>query len=74
MSKVFFDIGVSLDAGLIDDFTVHIAPVLIQNGIGLFENLDPGKISLEIIEHLDSPLTAHIKCGVKKKIIFEAKN
>ena len=38
-----------LNAGLVDDIVIHLTPVLIGNGIRLFDNLKAGDIELERI-------------------------
>jgi dihydrofolate reductase len=39
-----------LNAGLVDEIMIHIAPVLIGKGIRLFDNLKAGDIELERTE------------------------
>jgi dihydrofolate reductase len=39
-----------LNAGLVDEIVIHLAPVLIGEGIRLFGNLKRGDIELERIE------------------------
>lgn len=53
-----------IEAGLIDEFTLHIAPVLLRTGIRLFERLGPGHLALEQSEVSNSPLVTHIKYKV----------
>jgi dihydrofolate reductase len=40
----------ALNAGLVDEIMIHLAPVLIGEGIRLFDNLKAGDIELERIE------------------------
>lgn len=49
-----------LNAGLIDEFTVHIAPVFLGGGVRLFDDIDTEHLSLEKEEVLDSLLVTHI--------------
>ena len=49
-----------LNAGLIDEFTVHIAPIIIGGGIRLFENIEIEKFTVEIIDVTNSPMVTHL--------------
>jgi len=49
-----------LNAGLIDEFSIHIAPMLMGNGIRLFKNLQKEKFSFEISNVIQSPAVTHI--------------
>lgn len=57
-----------LDAGLIDDFTLHIAPFLLGKGLRLFEDLDIEKINVEPSETIHSPLVSHLRYNCLKMI------
>lgn len=56
-----------LNAGLIDEFTIHIAPIMLTNGIRLFEGIDRDKFSFELIELVNSPLVTHLTYRVGRK-------
>lgn len=56
-----------LNAGLIDEFTIHIAPLMIGNGIRLFENIKKEKVPVEIAEVIHSPIVTHVTYNVKRK-------
>lgn len=49
-----------INAGLIDEFTLHFTPILLGSGIRLFENLDWKKFNISIDEVIPSQLTTHI--------------
>ena len=53
-----------MNAGCIDEFTIHIAPVLIGSGIRLFDNIDRAKLSIETTTVPSSQLVTHITCKV----------
>lgn len=53
-----------LDAGLVDEFTLSLAPVFFGGGIRLFDGIDRDKISLEVEEAVDSPLVTHLRYTV----------
>jgi riboflavin biosynthesis pyrimidine reductase len=81
MSKVFVDVGISLDgylagpnviqqhlnAGLVDELTLHIAPIILGKGVRLFENIDKEKISFEINEAVASNEVTHLFYNVVRK-------
>lgn len=43
-----------LNAGLVDEFFIHIAPVFLGSGIRLFEGIDKDKYNIEIAEVIPS--------------------
>ena len=56
-----------LNAGLVDECCIHIAPVFLGTGIRLFEGMDKDKYDLEIIEVIPSGLTTHLRYKLTKK-------
>jgi dihydrofolate reductase len=56
-----------LNAGLIDEFTVHIAPLILGSGIRLFDGIDRNKYEVEIQEIIPSDVVTHLKYKLKKK-------
>jgi len=55
-----------LEAGLVDEITLHIAPVFLGAGVRLFEQLGPDTVSLAQSEVGSSPLVTHIKYRVQR--------
>jgi dihydrofolate reductase len=53
-----------LKAGLIDEMQVHVAPVLLGEGVRLFENLGPEHIELECTRVIESPAVTHLRYRV----------
>ena len=49
----------ALNAGVIDEFTLDIAPTLLGAGERMFEGVD--SFDFEPVEVLHSPLTTHIR-------------
>jgi dihydrofolate reductase len=49
-----------LNAGLVDECTLHIAPRIIGRGIRAFDNIHPGRLSFEIANMVTSPFATHI--------------
>ncbi|MEZ4852377.1 MAG: dihydrofolate reductase family protein [Bacteroidia bacterium] len=50
-----------LNAGLVDEFLIHIAPVFLGSGIRLFENINNDRYNIEIVEVIPSELTTHLR-------------
>jgi dihydrofolate reductase len=56
-----------LNAGLVDEFQIHLAPVLLGSGIRLFDGIGKDKYNIEIIEVIPSDLTTHLRYKLTKK-------
>lgn len=56
-----------LNAGLVDEFFIHIAPVFLGSGIRLFDGIDKDKYDLEIVEVVPADLTTHLRYRLTKK-------
>jgi dihydrofolate reductase len=55
-----------LNAGLIDFFTINIAPVFLGKGVKLFEHIDSKKVLVNIDSVISSPNVTHLKFEMKK--------
>jgi dihydrofolate reductase len=53
-----------IEAGLIDEFNLHIAPLLLGTGIRLLDHIDPALLTLEQVGARSSPLVTHISYRV----------
>lgn len=53
-----------LHAGLVDEFFVHTAPVVLGSGVRLFELLDKDSFKLRVEQVSHSPLAVHTKYTV----------
>ena len=53
-----------IETCLIDEFTLHIAPVLLGTGIRLLDHIDPARLTLEQTGASSSPLVTHINYRV----------
>jgi dihydrofolate reductase len=56
-----------VNAGLIDEFTIALAPVLFGSGIRLFEGIDAGRIALDPIRVEPSPRVTHLTYAVRER-------
>ena len=54
-----------LTAGLVDELQIHIAPVLLGDGVRLFDQA-PANLELETTRVIDSPRVTHLKYRVVK--------
>lgn len=50
-----------LQAGLVDEMQIHLAPVLFGNGIRLLENIDAERIGLETTRVIETPAATHLQ-------------
>jgi dihydrofolate reductase len=48
-------------AGLVDDLSVHLVPVLFHRGTRMFEHLDGRHVNLELISTHESPTAIHVR-------------
>lgn len=56
-----------LNAGLVDECMIHIAPVILGSGIRLFDGIDKNKYDIRIVEVIPSELTTHLRYQLVKK-------
>jgi dihydrofolate reductase len=56
-----------LNAGLIDECFIHIAPVFLGSGIRLFDGIDKDIYDIQIEEIIPSDLTTHLRYKLRKK-------
>jgi len=55
-----------LKVGLLDEIQIHLVPVLLGQGIRLFDHIGTGKIELETTRVIESPGVTHLKFRVVK--------
>jgi dihydrofolate reductase len=53
-----------LKAGLLDEMQIHLAPVLLGEGVRLFDDLGPERPQLEITRVIESPAVTHLRYRV----------
>ncbi len=56
-----------LNAGLIDEFTVALSPVLFGSGVRLFEGVDAGRVALKQVSVESSERVTHLTYAVHKR-------
>jgi dihydrofolate reductase len=54
----------SLKAGLLDELQIHLAPVLLGDGVSLFDRLGIGPVGLETTRVIPSPSVTHLRFRV----------
>jgi len=53
-----------LNTGLVDEFQIHVVPVLLgSGGVRLFDNLNP-ELQIELVRLVDSPTVSHLRYRV----------
>jgi dihydrofolate reductase len=50
-----------LAAGLVDEISIHLVPVLFGSGTPMFQPLDLGHLHLELVETIESPDAVHLR-------------
>ena len=62
-----------LNAGLVDEFSLAVSPVLFGAGARLFEGVDKRAVSLAIVEAINSPMVTHLRYAVRRVAIEAAR-
>jgi dihydrofolate reductase len=53
-----------IEAGLVDEIQIHLAPVLLGDGVRLFERIGAEQVELECTRVIDSPRVTHLRYRV----------
>ena len=56
-----------LNAGLVDEFSIALSPVLFGSGVRLFEGVDAGRVALEQVRAEPSPRVTHLTYTVRER-------
>jgi len=56
-----------VNAGLIDEFSIAVSPVLFGSGVRLFEGVDAGRVALEPVRAEPSPRVTHLTYTVRER-------
>ena len=55
-----------LNAGLVDEFSIALAPVFFGEGRRLFDRVDRRRIAVDIVEAIHSPRVTHLSYAVRR--------
>jgi dihydrofolate reductase len=61
-----------LNAGLVDELMLSLAPTFLGNGLRLFDGIDVNRVGLEIADVVNSPKVTHLRYAVKKRLVARA--
>ena len=56
-----------VNAGLVDEFTIALSPVLFGSGIRLFEGVDASRIALEPVRSEPTERVTHLTYAVRER-------
>lgn len=56
-----------LNAGLVDEFSIALSPVLFGSGVRLFEGVDASRIALDLLGAESSPRVTHLTYAVRRR-------
>lgn len=56
-----------MNAGLVDELVLSVAPTLLGRGLRLFEGIDAQRIRLELLETIPSPDVTHLRYAVTRR-------
>ena len=56
-----------VNAGLVDEFTIALSPVLFGSGVRLFEGVDAARVALEQVHAEASPRTTHLSYTIRER-------
>ena len=60
-----------LNAGLMDECSIHLAPIMLGKGIKLFENIDIKKFSFQILDVVNSESVTHLNYKILKNDLID---
>src|SRR6476619_1605255 len=56
-----------VNAGLVDEFTIALSPVLFGSGIRLFESVDAGRVARAPVRAEPTQRVTHLTCAVRER-------
>jgi riboflavin biosynthesis pyrimidine reductase len=56
-----------VNAGLVDEFSIALSPVLFGSGIRLFEGVDAGRVALEPVRAEPTQQVTHLTYTVRQR-------
>lgn len=66
MTGIATALSTCLRAGLLDELTIHLVPVVLGRGVRLLDGLDPGSVELEVLRVVGAPGVTHLTYRVVK--------
>ena len=57
----------SLNAGLVDELQIALAPTILGEGLRRFDGIDERRVGVEIVETIHSPSVSHLRYAVKRR-------
>ena len=57
-----------MNAGLVDEFTIALSPVLFGSGIRLFEGVDAGRVALEPVRAEPTQRVTHLTYALRERV------
>jgi dihydrofolate reductase len=57
-----------LTAGLLDDLQIHLVPILLGDGVRLFDRREPQRIELQRVRTVETPGATHLRFTVGRPI------
>ena len=58
----------AIEAGLVDEMQIHLAPILLGDGVRLFDHLGKEHVELENTRVIESPTVTHLMYRVVKEV------
>jgi dihydrofolate reductase len=56
-----------VNAGQVNEIWIHLAPVLLGQGLRLFDGIEKSKVFIDVAEMVHSPHATHVRYTVRKK-------
>ncbi|MEO8179923.1 MAG: dihydrofolate reductase family protein, partial [Deltaproteobacteria bacterium] len=56
-----------VNAGLVDEFSIALSPVLFGSGIRLFEGVDASRVALELVRADPTQRVTHLTYAVRER-------
>ncbi len=56
-----------MNAGLIDEFTIALSPVLFGSGVRLFESVDAARVALDPVRTEPTQRVTHLTYAVRER-------
>ena len=55
----------ALQLGVVDELRLHVAPILLGDGVRLFEHLGDQGIELELLDVISGPGATHLRYAIR---------